>query len=235
MHVDLDAPQHADRTHVLAQRAMGPVGTQGAPDQTIPTAPVIVRVRLDALAVARPVMIVAVMAMAPGIGAAVAVLALQDVEVVEAGEPVVRFGRALLEPRVGRVRGPVDEHAAKIVHDHGIAGQDRPRGRQSLSPRIDVGGAGRGEQLGDRELRPVWQLGQGVAELLQDGDAGVGVVEVGPHLLGHGVDEADRLGAHRGVIQGGGARRRPADGQRGVRHIEPRTRLRARRSGSGSG
>ena len=112
--------------------------------------------------------------------------------------PLLRPPR--LEPHIAEAGDAVYQQFAKIVRRDGIAWQDAARRMQRLTPRVDAP-ARASEQVCDRKPRAIRQFRQCVAELLQNRNAGIVLVIIGPYLAGELLDEAQCLDPQRLVIE----------------------------------
>jgi hypothetical protein len=91
-------------------------------------------------------------------------------------------------------QGP--HHGDQVVPCHRIAAQDLLGGGLPVGP-------GAGEQILDRPLAAVGQLGEGKAQLLQDRDARIMAVEITPLIAAQPPQQLQRLGPQPGIAQGG--------------------------------
>ena len=74
---------------------------------------------------------------------------------------------------------PIDQQSAIVELSCRLGGQDPRWPMEYFGDSVPLA-AWSGEQVGDRERRPVGELGQDVAELLEDGYAGIMLIIVGP-------------------------------------------------------
>ena len=109
--------------------------------------------------------------------------------------------RVCAQPDVSDGRNAVDDQLAVVVLRQRIAGQDGFGRKQPLSYRIDRVGFGIGDQILDRQFRPVGQLGQRITQLLEDGDAGIVFVVVGPDVAREALDDVQTLFPEGEVVE----------------------------------
>ena len=105
------------------------------------------------------------------------------------------------KPGIADMRHPIDDQPPKVVDCDRIDRHDGARRIQRLAPQRDPTGARRTEQFLDWKVGTIGQLGQGIAELLQDGDAGIGPVVVGPKLARQTLDECRTLSQQGGIVE----------------------------------
>ena len=88
-------------------------------------------------------------------------------------------------------RDGIEHQLAVIIEGHGRAGQYVLR----LEELIVVANLaiGLGEHIFDGELPAIAQLGQGIAQLIQDGDAGIAVVVIAPDQAHHGLEHGNGI------------------------------------------
>ena len=120
---------------------------------------------------------------------------------------IAQVAGALLAENPGVAhRVQVDQQAPEIVGRGRVDRQDLTGAEKRLvGIRLTAVGRGdfRGEDVLDVPARPVGQVGDGVAERLQDGDARIVGVVIGPKGAPHLLDEADPFPAQAVVILGG--------------------------------
>ena len=99
-----------------------------------------------------------------------------------------------LHPHRLAAQGP--HQGDQVVPGHWVTAEDL------LGSRLPVG-PGAGEQILDRPLAAVGQLGEGKAQLLQDRDARIVAVEITPLIAAQPPQQLQRLGPQPGIAQGG--------------------------------
>ena len=71
----------------------------------------------------------------------------------------------------------VDEQSAPVVEGNGLSGKDLRRRVKAL---VGIASISSGEQIFHGVIDAIVQIGDGIAELFKDGDAGIAGVVVGP-------------------------------------------------------
>ena len=84
----------------------------------------------------------------------------------------------------------------QVVPRHRIAAEDLPGGGLPI-------GSGAGEQILDRPLAAVGQLGEGKTQLLEDRDARIVAIEITPLIAAEPPQQLQRLSPQPGIAQGG--------------------------------
>ena len=103
------------------------------------------------------------------------------------------FGIKGFDPHGGGPRGP--QELPQVFAGHRIAPQTLLGGR-----RPGVAAPAAGDQIGDRDVAPIGQIGDGETELLQDRDARIVNVVIGPLAAGEPAEQRHGLGPQGRVV-----------------------------------